>query len=358
VTRAAAIAAAVVIVAASPFAGAVQQALRAAFPDQFRLMLYGGLVLVAGGALTSAAVGLRHGPPWRWAAFAGGVLGVAIDAWLVASGNPDVDAVERVHFLEYGLLAWLCYRVWRPRDNGLAPAWAMVAGTATGIADEFVQWAIPSRVGEIHDVLIDAVAVACGLCIAVAVDPPSRLGLPMERAAIRPFARAACVVILAGAAFFQVVHLGRQVYQPDIGMFWSRFSPRALEALSSDRAARWRAQPPVSTRPVAIEDQYLSEGMWHVQARNLAATADDPFTAWRENRILEVFFAPVLDTPSYLSPVPSRWPREQRDATASRVAGDPGIYISRAAPIPIYTWSPIVYWSIVAAAVAAIVSAC
>jgi hypothetical protein len=40
------------------------------------------------------------------------------------------------------------------------------------------------------------------------------------------------------------------------------------------------------------------------------------------------------------------------------VAGDPGIYISRAAPYPIYTWSPIAFWSGVAVIVAAVMSAC
>ena len=162
----------------------------------------------------------------------------------------------------------------------------------------------------------------------------------------------------AGAGFFRVVHFGHEVYEPDIGMFWSRFSAPDLHTLSADRTARWRARPPIGTRRIALEDQYLGEGMWHVQSRNLAETADDPFTAWRENRILETFFAPVLDTASYLSPVPPRWSPAQREATAARVAADPGIYISRAAPYPIYTWSPSVYWTFVAAAVAAILTAC
>jgi hypothetical protein len=102
----------------------------------------------------------------------------------------------------------------------------------------------------------------------------------------------------------------------------------------------------------------LSEGLWHVQERNLAWSAGDPFTAWRENRILEIFFAPVLDTASYASRVPPRWPAEQRAQTASRVAADPGIYVSRAAPYPIYTWPPLAFWSAVAVIIAAVLSAC
>ena len=44
--------------------------------------------------------------------------------------------------------------------------------------------------------------------------------------------------------------------------------------------------------------------------------------------------------------------------TESRVGGDPGFYMSRAAPYPIYTWSPLAFWSGVAAIVAGLISAC
>ena len=40
--------------------------------------------------------------------------------------------------------------------------------------------------------------------------------------------------------------------------------------------------------------------------------------AWRENLILERYFAPVLDTPTYASPHGNRWPPEQRADLANR----------------------------------------
>jgi hypothetical protein len=95
-----------------------------------------------------------------------------------------------------------------------------------------------------------------------------------------------------------------------------------------------------------------------VQERNRAWGAGDVFTAWRENLILERYFAPALDAPSFAAPLPPRWPSEQRDETATRIAGDPGIYVSRAAPYPIVTWPPFAFWSAVAAIVAAVISAC
>jgi hypothetical protein len=345
-------------VLSSPFIGEIRAAIRAAFPAQFQVIVSAAVAAAVVVALIVALVRVRDRRAWRYAVLAASIGAAAIYAKLVATGNAEVDVVEHVHFVEYGVIAWLFYRAWRPLDNGLTFVWPLLAGVLVGIADESLQWFIPARVGEAHDVFLNGVAVTCGLCFAASVDPPAQLGAPLERTAIRPIAYFISIVLLAFAAFFQVVHLGHQVYEPDIGVFWSRYTARDLVAAAADRTTRWRAQPPVMLHRISREDQYLSEALWHVQARNMAWSAGDPFTAWRENRILEVFFAPVLDTPSYVSRVPPRWPHEQRAETASRVAGDPGIYISRAAPYPIYTWSPIAFWSAVAVIIAAVMSAC
>jgi hypothetical protein len=82
-------------------------------------------------------------------------------------------------------------------------------------------------------------------------------------------------------------------------MFWSHYDAAALAALSAERTVQWRADPPTHMRRLSHEDEYLSEGLWHVQERNRAWGAGDPFTAWRENLILERFYAPVLDTPTF-----------------------------------------------------------
>jgi len=70
------------------------------------------------------------------------------------------------------------------------------------------------------------------------------------------------------------------------------------------------------------EDQYLSEGLWHVQLRNEAWKNGDIATAWRENLILEKFFAPVLDAQTYASATLHRWPPEQRGEAAFRPGVD------------------------------------
>jgi len=346
------------VVLSSPLMPRIVSAVASARPAQFQAIVGSAIAAAVAIALIVALVRIRDRRARRFGGLAASVAVAVLYARAVATGNAQVDAVERAHFVEYGLIAFLFYRAWRPLDNGAAVARAFLAAVFAGTADEFVQWFVPSRVGEAHDVFINAVAASCGLLFAVSVDPPAHFAEPLSRREVRRTGRALSIVLLTFALFFRFVHLGYQIYDPDIGMFWSEYSAPDLAAIGRDRAARWRTSPPGTLRLFAREDHYLSEGLWHVQARNMAWTAGDPFSAWRENRILETFFAPVLDTPSYASRAPARWPPEQRDDTAARVAGDPGIYISRAAPYPIYTWPPIAFWTVVAVIITAVLTAC
>jgi VanZ like protein len=353
-----AIAAGIALIASSPFVGDLRAAMLIGFRGQFQLMVGGTIAIAVLAAVVVALVRIRDRRTWRFTGIAVAIAGAVLYAQLVSTGNLLVDVVEHVHFIEYGLLAWLFYSAWRCVDNGAAVIWPLLAGTVVGIADESVQAFIPGRVGEAHDIFLNVVAVACGLCFAVSVDPPRQLGVPLLRPVIRPIAYGVVAVLVSFATFFQAVHLGHDVYEPDMGVFWSHYDGPTLKALGIDRSVRWRSGPPVVLKRLSREDEYLSEALWHVQERNRAWGAGDVFTAWRENLILERYFAPALDVPSFAAPVPPRWPRQQHDETAARVGTDPGIYISRAAPYPIYTWPPLAFWSVVATIVAAIISAC
>jgi len=353
-----AVAVATVVIVSSPFVGDIRTAILAAFPKQFQLIIGGAIAAAVAAALLVAVIRIRDRRIWRFGGLAVAIGGAMLYARLVATDNLLVDVVEHVHFVEYGVIAWLFYRAWRPGDDGTAVIWPLLAGTLAGIADEAVQWFVPGRVGEAHDVFLNVVAVCCGLCFAASVDPPARFGVPLARPVVRPIAYGVSAVLLAFAAFFHAVHLGHQLYEPGIGVFWSHYDAAGLIAASADRTGRWRTAPPTQLRRLSREDQYLSEGLWHVQERNRAWGAGDPFTAWRENLLLERFFAPVLDTPSYAARAPARWPAQQRDETAARVGDDPGFYVSRAAPYPIYAWSPAAFWAVVAIIIAAVMSAC
>jgi hypothetical protein len=268
-------------------------------------------------AVLFAGFRIRDRRRLRFAALAISLIGGAV--YVVAGA---LTATETFHFVEYGLLAALFYSAAFPADDGSILMLPVFAAVATGVADEWFQWFVPIRAGELRDILLDAAASVCGVLFAVSLRPPPRLTLRLHRRGAVRVLICAVATLAVLAAFVGTVHVGYEVHDPDIGMFVSRYTSDQLEALSRERAHRWRAEPPVTIHRFGREDQYLSEGLWHVQRRNTAWEHDDLTLAWRENLILEKYFAPVLDVQTYASPTAQRWPAEQRAAAASRPGVD------------------------------------
>jgi VanZ family protein len=356
-----------VIIAGSPLAGELRAAIAAVFPGQSRAII-GGMVAVAIAiALLTAAVRIRRlhrrgrgkaGNPvpdrrgLRYFALGTALLAGILFARALNSGDPDTDVVEAFHFVEYGILTLLFYLAWRPIDDVSVLVLPLLAGLLIGTLDEWFQWFIPSRVGELRDVLLDAAAVACGLLFSVGVDPPGRFTRAAHRGSAMRMGTVAVAVVFAFALFFQAAFLGFDVRDPRIGVFRSRYTAAQLESAARDRSARWRAAPPVAAGRVSREDQYLTEALWHVRRRNEAAAVDDVFAAWRENRILEAFYAPVLEPSSFPSRAGLRWPEPQRLDIERRAQDDGRPYLSGAEPYRIYVWPKSAFWMAVALVIA------
>ena len=333
------------VVLVSPFMGQLQSFLRRSLTTEQYVLLFSASVLIAVvGAILYAVRHIRVHRAARYAAMAvalgigGGYL------WAVGTPYPEVNAVERVHFVEYGLIALLFYRAWRPAGDLSIVILPLLVAFMVGTLDEWLQWFIPVRVGEAHDVFLNLVSIGCGLMFAIALDPPDRFSL-----SLRPRTRVQAPVIVAVvwlvfATFVGQVHLGHAITLDAHVSFRSHYSAEQLDLLQRDRAARWRTDPPKVLRRLSREDQYMDEGLWHVRTRN----GEGGVTAWRENLILERFFAPVLDTPTYASPDGNRWSPKQRADLAATVDLHAPPYVSGAEPYPIVTWSHTLYWSVVA----------
>ena len=99
------------------------------------------------------------------------------------------------------------------------------------------------------------------------------------------------------------------------------------------------------------EDQYLTEGIQHVAERNELWAAGDVRGAWLENRILETYYEPVLDTPTHAG-AGHRWRAAQRADAESRSASAAGgaRYVSDAYPYRIHAWSKTVFWIVIGVA--------
>lgn len=332
------------IVLVSPFMGQLQSFLRRSLSTRAYVLLFGvGVLAAVGAAIVIALARIRERRAQRFGLlliallFGGGYM------WLNATPYPEVNAVERVHFVEYGLIAWLFYRAWEPDGDPSIVVLPLLAAFMVGTFDEWLQWFIPVRVGEAHDVFLNLASIGCGLLFAVALQPPASFAWSLTSRSLRHIGSVAAIVWLVFATFVSQVHLGYENDVAGVGRFRSHYTIDQLIVLQKDRLNRWDTDPPRTLRRLSREDQYLDEGVWHIRRRN-GAEVDE---AWHENLILERFFAPVLDIPTYAAPQPNRWPIEQRKNMEQAVDNSAAAFVSDAEPYPIVTWRRGVFWSVV-----------
>jgi hypothetical protein len=313
----------------SPFIGLIRDRIKDTFGEAFT-----AVVGVALGAVVLLAVawGVRHVREHRVRRV--GLMALALllfagYAAVMRTGMPDVDAVERVHFVEYGLVAVLFYRAMRGATVGSAVTITLLAGTLVGIGEEWLQWLVPTRVGDVRDVLLNFAALGSGLLFAAGLHPPENGSWRVPPRARPAVLRLAGVVVLCFAGFFHCAHLGYELSDPAIGRFRSFFTKAQLGEIAADRAERWRTDPPTSLEPLAIQDHYLVEGASHVLHRNTYYSTGRFRAAWLENAILERYYDPLLDQHSMSSGALHRWPSAQRDEVEAKgAASQGGEYVS------------------------------
>jgi hypothetical protein len=345
-----ALAASAALVLAAPVVGQLSVWLRDAASDHY-VTVVGGIVAASavaaiGGALYVIRSRRRERLTWLVAA----ITVAGSYAYFSQTGIADVDAVERFHLVEYGLIAVLFYKAWRPAGDGLVILMPLLCGFAVGTLEEWLQWFVPARVGEAKDVLLNLVAVGSGVLFALGLNPPKRLTVGILPRSRRPLAFAATLAVLAFAGFFHSVHLGHEIADRDAGVFRSRYSADRLSEVSAERAERWRVMPPLTWSRYSREDQYLTEGIAHVRRRNQRWDEGHLLAARQENLILEKYYQPVLDTPSYISNTGHRWPPAQR-AQAEQQGPGFMIYESDALTYPVVTWPAWAYWLVVSSAI-------
>jgi VanZ family protein len=353
--------AAAAVVLGAPVIGDLRNALLRATPRYYVEIISAGVLVGAVIVLAACLRAIRDDRPRRI-----GILGLAAALAAVAfallrSGNPNVDAVEAFHFVEYGALTLLFFPFGQAGARWEAYVVAALATTVVGIADEWFQWFVPGRAGEWHDVLFDLLATACGLLLCLALDTRLRRGrssdLPDRRRGARLGIYTAVVIFLLGV-FFATLHLGIEIHDPEIGAFRSRFSADRLRELGAERRRQWGNAPPPVVGRYGREDQYEAEALWHVRRRNFGMDPDrkgDPVEldiAWQENLILERHFAVVLDAASAGGATGHRLAPEQLADVDARRARGQAPFVSDAEALPIYVWPPAPFWAVVCACAA------
>lgn len=341
--------------AAAPVLGLLRDRLLATFPRSFILVLGGALGAAFLGLLAFGVRQIRDRQALRYGALLAVVGLVALQTFVFNRGIPQVDVVEKVHFVQFGLLAFLIYRARRPEGDA-SLLWMPVLGVLlVGTLEEWVQWLVPSRTGEIKDVLLNTYAGVCGLLLSLSLRPPPRLDL---RRGLRmlPFVLGAALIWVG--AFFHLAHLGYLIEDPAIGSFRSWSTAEDLLAASATRAARWSRKTPRLKHWFGVEDRFATEAGWHVSHRNTSSSQGLALSAWRENQILQKYYEPFLDlTRASGTQGPHRLGKEQVEALRSALPAQAPRrpYVSPVLEGRVVTSiSKAAFWSCIAAAVIAL----
>lgn len=319
--------------------GRLRDALLSAFGARFVKALAALFAVGLLAALAVAALKVRDRRLLRYGGLLSALALVPLQGALFGTGIAEVDVVERIHLLEYGLLALLLHRALATRGESFAAPLALLLAAFVGVLDELVQWWVPLRTGDVRDVALDAYAALAGLVVSTSLGTAalgtasfgaaSRATRSEPEASRRRLALAGVALVLGLAAFLDAAHLGYEVADAEAGRFLSFHERDALVALRARRAADWKSSPP-SQAVFGREDFYATAAGWHVARRNEAIEQAQPCVAWRENRILELYFDPFLDLTSTRSGWKHRLPPERRDVLlgACTRTGKSELYVS------------------------------
>lgn len=289
--------AAALVVGIGPFVGLLTDFVKTSLePRTFLILMAGAFAAPVGLFVVFALLHIRQHRLWRFAGLGLGLGLMALQLFVFNRDDEQVNAVERIHFLFYGVVAFFFYRAFLQGRDGV---WTLVltwlATAQVGILDEWLQWLVPVRTGEVMDVLLNVYAGSCGLLMSASLDPPGSWSWRLELATRRRLSLLLVSTVLLFGGFFHCAHLGYEIYDEEVGWFRSYASHEELLSLQEVRREQWRETPPTRP-PLSKEDYYQTEAGWHTQHRNASFQRQDFATAWRENRLLEKYFEPFLDT--------------------------------------------------------------
>lgn len=327
------------VVGTSPAIGRIRDRIFELFPDSAVRLLAIALAVLAAGLFLYAAVRIRERRLLRY----GGLAAVGVLLWIqtagFSTGLASVDIVEKVHIIEYGLLAFLLYRALLPAGDLSVPFLTLLGVTFAGTLEEWVQWFVPARLGEIRDVFLNVFAGTCGLVFGLSIEPPSALSWRLTAPRWRILARATALIVVALGLFVTCAHLGHEIEDPEIGRFRSWFTAEEIREIRELRRREWAVAPPTGVEIWGKEDYFLTEAAWHANHRNETYRRGDFYMAWQANRILEKYYDPFLDIDSFRGSGKHRYPPAVRRDLAARVPRrDPQGYLSPVLRERIYPW--------------------
>ena len=225
--------------------------------------------------------------------------------------------IEQVHFLEYGLLAFLfikAVRIDRRDAGGYVIAIVLIA--LIGIIDEYIQGILPNRVGELHDVYLNILSGVLALCWYRIIIKPAEESGRIKTALLISLPVFGLILILIGFFNSDISEFGYFHTDKEIGSFYSRLDAELLGRHFPD-SAYFRSE--VAPRLYAdkyselldlIENPIHSEVLVHIFRRDRHLRDEDYITSHRENQLLEKYFG------GYMAGTKHEWNEKRTSAVA------------------------------------------
>ena len=350
------------LVLSAPFIGYVRAWIRLNFPGQF-VRVVGGLIALLGvTAIGLALARVRERRLIRYAAIAAALICAAWYSVATATGVPEVDVVQRFHFIEYGLITFLFYRAWRPLEDPSIVILPVLAGLVVGTADEWLQWFIPNRVGELDDVFLNGVAIACGLVFSLGTDLPAAFRRTLRPGSLRRIGRFAAASSWRWPRSFTRCTSATTSTTRRSACFKSRYSKERLGAMAAEKIEEWRTNP-LPLRPAAcVAGRSIHERRGDARPGTERACRRGRHRRRVEGKpdpreILRACARYAVVCLTYGPPLVARAAQRARGAAAFGPRPRPRAYVSAANPYPIYTWRPARLWAVTLALAALILAA-
>lgn len=236
------------------------------------------------------------------------LAGLCLTACTYALILPHLQyGVEKIHFLEYGFLAFLFMGAFHKYvfDLMLFP-WCILLVYIVGLGDETLQSFTPNRVAEISDVTLNVYSGMLGLVATIFAMPAWRPKRVTERLSLFRFLHLSIVSMVLTVLFLYFIHgFGSRINDPEAGVFYSSFDPEKL--LSLNRDVEQKKEVGKSEKTI-----YENEGFRHLFQRDFYDTNKfyiapgqfyvDYNKSMNENRLVEKYYG------GYLSQVNRQWP--------------------------------------------------
>jgi len=260
------------------------------------------------------------------------LIGFLINIYISISTPVFLAALrERIHLIEYGLLALLFYHSFRDKiGEKLIYLGALLYGSSVGTIDEFFQYLIANRVGDLRDVIINTLSVFTGTFFVFSLNYTYQ---KININSVRKIYYLSVTFFLLLGIFIYIVHHGYLIQDPEIkSEFKSKYSAPKLLEISKKKEKIWKIEktknPKKFSKPknyysgkiVALEDIYFKEALLRTGKRNKYFEEKKYFKAYKENEILEKYYKPFI---SYFS---QQWTEAQKAICLKKTGKGKNIY--------------------------------